>query len=215
MNINEILKAKGLDETVITEILNDMKANKIYLASEENMDIRYPKLKTQHEGTTKQLEEALATIETLKKSTKGQEEAQKAIAEHEAREQALLAELEKTKLEAAIKVELLSSKAKDVDYLTFKLNEKMKKDGETLTLDESGAIKGWEDKLTGLKTQFPQMFESGEGNEGGYQVFSPNQLQKGAGGELTPNKEAFQAMGYEERVALKKKNEQLYKQLAK
>lgn len=215
MNINEILKAKGLDETVITEILSDMKANKIYLASEENMDIRYPKLKTQHEGTAKQLEEALATIETLKKTTKGQEDAQKAIREHEEREAALVAELEKTKLEAAIKVELLQSKGKDVDYLTFKLNEKMKKDGETLTLDDSGAIKGWEDKLNGLKTQFPQMFESGEGNDDGYQVLEVNRLQKGDSGELTPTKETFAQMDYEARVALKKKNEQLYKQLAK
>lgn len=215
MTINEILKAKGLEESVITEILADMKANKIYLASEENMDIRYPKLKTQHEGTTKQLEEALATIETLKKTTKGQEDAQKVISEHQAREQALLAELEKTKLEAAIKVELLSSKAKDVDYLTFKLNEKMKKDGETLTLDENGAIKGWEDKLNGLKTQFPQMFESGDGHDDGYQVLEPNRLQKGDGGELTPTKESFKAMDYEARVALKQKNEKLYKQLAK
>ena len=215
MTINEILKAKGLEETVITEILADMKANKLFLASEENMDIRYPKLKSEHEGQAKQLQEALATIETLKKTTKGQEDAQKAIREHEEREAALVAELNKTKLEAAIKVELLSSKAKDVDYLTFKLNEKMKKDGETLTLDDSGAIKGWEDKLNGLKTQFPQMFETSEGNDDGYQVLEANRLQKGDGGELTPTKETFAAMGYEERVALKKKNEKLYKQLAK
>lgn len=212
MTINEILKAKGLDEETITEILADMKTNRLFLTSEENMDIRYPKLKTQHEGTAKQLEEALATIETLKKSTKGQEDAQKVISEHEAREKALLAELEKTKLEAAIKVELLQSKAKDVDYLTFKLNERMKKDGETLTLDESGAIKGWEDKLNGLKIQFPTMFESGDG---GYQVLNPNKLSKGEGGEVTPTKESFRTMDYDARVALKKKNEQLYKQLAK
>ena len=215
MNFNEILKANGLEETVITEILSDLKANKLFFSSEENMDIRYPKLKSEHEGVTKQLQEALATIETLKKSTKGQEDAQKVISEHEAREQALLAELEKTKLEAAIKVELLQSKAKDVDYLTFKLNEKMKKDGETLTLDDSGAIKGWEDKLAGLKTQFPAMFETSEGNEGGYQVLEANRLQKGDGGEVAPTKETFKAMDYDARVALKKKNPQLYAQLAK
>ena len=214
MTINEILKAKGIEDAVITEILSDMKANKLFLTSEENMDIRYPKLKSEHEGQGKQLQEALATIETLKKTTKGQEDAQKVISEHQAREQALLAELEKTKLEAAIKVELLSSKAKDVDYLTFKLNEKMKKDGETLTLDESGAIKGWEDKINGLKTQFPQMFESGD-NDGGYQVLEVNRLQKGDGGELTPTKETFKAMDYEARVALKQKNKKLYDQLAK
>lgn len=215
MNINEIFRAHSIADATITEILADMKANKLFLTSEENMDIRYPKLKSEHEGQGKQLQEALATIETLKKSTKGQEDAQKAIREHEEREKALLAELEKTKLEAAVKVELLSSKAKDVDYLTFKLNEKLKKDGETLTLDDSGAIKGWEDKLNGLKTQFPAMFESGEGNDDGYQVLDVNKLKKGADGELTPTKESFKAMDYEARVALKKKNEQLYKQLAK
>ena len=32
--------------------------------------------------------------------------------------------------------------------------------GETLELDENDNIKGWTDKLTGLKTQFPNMFET-------------------------------------------------------
>lgn len=213
MNINEIFRAKGLEDAIITEILADMRANKIFTTSEENMDIRYPKLKNEHEGQAKQLQEALATIETLKKSTKGQEDAQKVISEHEAREKALIAELEKTKLEAAIKVELLQSKAKDIDYLTFKLNEKLKKDGETLTLDDSGAIKGWEDKLNGLKTQFPAMFETSEGNDDGYQVLDVNKLKKGDGGDVTPTREAFLAMDYDQRVALKKKNEKLYNQL--
>lgn len=215
MTINEILKAKGIDDDTITSILTDMKANKLFLAAEENLDIRYGKLKTDHEGVAKQLEAANATIEDMKKSTKGQEALQQKITEYESRMTQLQAELETTKLNAAIKVELLASKAKDVDYLTYKLNEKLKKDGEVLTLDDSGAIKGWEDKLNGLKTQFPLMFETSEGNDGGYQVLDVNKLHKGDGGELTPTKETFRAMDYEERVALKKKNEQLYKQLAK
>ena len=215
MTINEILKAVGLDETNITSVLENMKANKLFLTSEENMDIRYPKLKTQHEGVTKQLEEANALIEQLKKSTKGQEDNQQKIAAYEQQVTKLQAELEQTKLNAAIKVELLSSGAKDIDYLTFKLNEKLKKDGETLALDDSGAIKGWDDKLTGLKTQFPTMFETDDGDGDDYQVFEPNKLQKGDGGELTPTRESFLAMDYEQRVALKKKNEKLYKQYAK
>lgn len=216
MTINEILQARGLGEPDITGILDDLRANKLFFSSEENMDIRYGKLKTQHEGTSKQLEEALATIEQLKKSTKGQEDAQKQIAEHEARERALLAELEKTRLESAIKVELLASHAKDVDYLAFKLSEKLKRDGETLSLDENGAIKGWEEKLNGLKTQFPAMFEAeSSAGDDGYQVFEPNKLRRGEGGETAPTKESFRTMGYEERLALKQKNEKLYKQLAK
>lgn len=215
MTINEILKAAGVNDDTIQKVLDDMRVNKIFTASEENLDIRYGKLKTQHEGTEKQLNEANALIETLKKSTKGQEDAQQKITAYEQQVTQLQAELEKTKLDSAIKVELLASGAKDIDYLTFKLNEKLKKDGESLTLDDSGAIKGWDDKLNGLKTQFPTMFSGGTDGEGGYEVFEPVDLGKGNGGEMTPTKETFKAMDYDQRVALKKKNEKLYKQLAK
>ena len=215
MTIIEILQAAGLDEATIKNITEAMQANRVYTASEENLDIRYGKLKTQHEGTAKQLDEANALIETLKKSTKGQEDAQQKITAYEQQVTQLQAELEKTKLDSAIKVELIASGAKDIDYLTFKLNERLKKDGESLTLDDSGAIKGWEDKLTGLKTQFPAMFETSEGNDDGYQVLEPNKLKKGDGGDLTPTRESFMAMDYDQRVALKKKNEKLYKQLVK
>jgi hypothetical protein len=155
MNISEILKAKGIADDVIKGILDDMKANKIFTASEENLDVRYNKLKTDHDGVNKQLTEAQALIENLQKSTKGQEAAQQQIADYKAQAEKLAAELEQTKIEAEIKVGLLSEKALDVDYLTFKLKEK----GE-LALDENGKIKGWEDKVAALKTQLPNQFES-------------------------------------------------------
>lgn len=217
MNIIELLQQIfNATEEQTTSFTEAMKANKIYTASEENMDIRYGKLKTDHESQGKQLAEAMATIESLKKDTKGQEAAQQKIAAYETQMQQLQAELEQTKLDAAIKVELLSSKAKDVDYLTFKLREKLKADNETLSLDDNGSIKGWADKLEGLKTQFPTMFEdAGEGSGDGYQVLDPNKLQKGKDGPITTTKAQFLAMNYEERLALKQKNETLYKQLAK
>lgn len=160
MTIAEILKAKGVDEEVITAVLDDMKANKIYTASEENLDIRYGKLKTEHEGKLTELSEANNLIAELKKSNKGNEGLQQKISDYEGQMAQLQAELEQTKLDAAIKVELLSSKALDVDYLTFKLKEK----GE-LSLDENGKIKGWDDKLAGLKTQFPTQFEAAGGKK--------------------------------------------------
>ena len=107
MNISEILKARGITEEVIQAILDDMRANKVYTASEENLDIRYGKLKADHEGVTKQLGEANTLIETLKKSTKGQEEAQQKITAYESQVAQLQEELKQTKLNAAIKVELL------------------------------------------------------------------------------------------------------------
>lgn len=47
-----------------------------------------------------------------------------------------------------------------MDYITFKLKEK----GE-LSLDDSGKVKGMEDKLAALKTQFPDQFASGDGKK--------------------------------------------------
>lgn len=58
MNLNEILKSKNIEEEVIKSILEDMKANNIFTASEENLDIRYGKLKNQHDTASAQLKEA-------------------------------------------------------------------------------------------------------------------------------------------------------------
>jgi hypothetical protein len=207
MTIIELLqKIFNATDEQANSFVDEMKANKIFTASEENMDIRHGKLKTQHESTTKQLEEAQALIETLKKSTKGQEDAQQKITAYEAREKELLAELEQTKLESAIKVELLAAKAMDVDYLAFKLKEK----GE-LALDEQGKIKGWDDKLAGLKTQFPTQFEA----EGKKNIIENRLPQEGEPGGRTVTKEEFNKMGYNGRVALKQENPELYNQMMK
>lgn len=160
MTIAEILKAKGVSDDIISAVQEDMKTNKIFTASEENLDIRYGKLKTQHEGKLAELTEAQNLIEELKKSNKGNESLQQKVSDYEAQIQQLQAQLAQTQLEAEIKVQLLGAKALDVDYLTFKLKEK----GE-LALGEDGKIKGWDDKLAGLKTQFPNQFEgSGKKN---------------------------------------------------
>ena len=158
MNIIELLKQVfNATEEQTAAFTSGMKENKIFTAGEENLDIRYGKLKDEHEAAKKQLGEATTLIDTLKKSTKGQEEAQQRITAYEQQVQQLQTELEQTKLESAIKVELLAAKAvtDDIDYLTFRLKEK----GE-LALDEQGKIKGWDDKLAGLKTQFPNHFEA-------------------------------------------------------
>lgn len=206
MTITELLqKVFNATDEQASAFVDEMKENKIFTASEENMDIRHGKLKTQHESTTKQLEEAQALIETLKKSTKGQEDAQQKITAYEAREKELLAELEQTKLEAAIKVELLAAKAMDVDYLTFKLREK----GE-LALDEQGKIKGWDDKLAGLKTQFPTQFEAA-----GKKKIIENLLPGNGGDNGGITKEAFDRMGYQERLKVYQDSPETYAELTK
>lgn len=205
MTIAEILKAKGISEDVISAVQEDMKANKIFTASEENLDIRYGKLKTDHDGKVAELTEAQNLIAELKKSNKGNEGLQQKITEYETQVAKLQEELEKTKLEAAIKVELLSSKALDVDYLTFKLKEK----GE-LALDENGKIKGWDDKIAALKTQFPTQFEAaGKKNVLEHKLQSSDEQGNGV------TKEAFGKMGYQERLKLFNENPDAYAELTK
>ena len=155
MNLNEIFKANGIEENVANAILSAMKENKIYTANEENLDVRYSKLKNEHESKLNELVEANNLIAELKKSNKGNEDLQSKITNYENQVTQLQEELQKTKLDSAIKVALLSEKAADVDYLMFKLKEK----GE-LELDENDKIKGWNDKIAALKTQFPAQFEN-------------------------------------------------------
>ena len=205
MNITEILKAKGIDDATITSILEDMKTNKVFTASEENLDIRYGKLKTDHEGKLAELTEANNLIAELKKSTKGQEDLQGKITAYETQVAQLQAELEQTKLDAAIKVELLSNKALDVDYLTFKLKEK----GE-LALDESGKIKGWEDKIAALKTQFPTQFETA-----GSKKYDEHKLPEDGNHEGTVTKDTFAKMGYQDRLKLFNENPAAYAEMTK
>ena len=202
MTLEELLKANGIADDVITKITSGMKENKIFTTGEENLDIRYGKLKTQHDGVSKQLEEANTLIEELKKSTKGNEDLQGKITGYESQVQQLQAELQKTKIDAAIKVALLSEKALDVDYLTFKLKEK----GE-IELDENEKIKGWDDKIAGLKTQFPTQFESSSSKK-----IEEHKLEDGED-KNTVSKEEFEKMGYQERVKLFKENPEAYAEL--
>lgn len=216
MTLSDILNANGVSEDVVKAILAAMKENKIFTASEENLDIRYGKLKTDHEGVTKHLSEATATIDALKKSTKGQEEAQQKITAYEQQVVQLQKELEDARFDAEAKLGLMTAKAVDVDYLLFKLKEKLKADGKEAKVDETGKISGWNDLLSSLQTQAPKMFEtSTDGGDDGYQILNPNKLKGGEGGDLSVTKEKFAAMDYEERMALKSKNEKLYNSMVK
>lgn len=175
--------------------------------------LKYDDIVNQLAGKDAELTTANDLITELKKGTKGNEELQGKITNYETDISNLQAELQETKIKSAVKVALLSEKAVDVDYLTFKLNEKLKEKGESLELDENENIKGWKDKLDGLKTQFPTMFESP--GKDGLQVLGDNRLPKGDHINTIPTKEEFLNMSYEQRVALKESNEQAYKQLAK
>jgi seryl-tRNA synthetase len=155
MTIAEILKAKGISDELVQAVLDDMKANKIFTASEENLDVRYGKLKTQHDSVNQQLTEANALIADMKKSTKGQEELQSKVTAYETQIATLQAQLEETQIEADVHVALLSEGVKpdDIDYVMFKLKAKGK-----LERGEDGKVKELDDKIAAMKTQLPAQF---------------------------------------------------------
>lgn len=169
---------------------------------------KYDALDALLKGKEAELTTANGLIAELKKGTKGNEELQGKITGYETQVQQLQAELEKTKLENAIQLALRDAKAVDPDYLAFKLREKYKT--EELTLDENGKVKGMDDKLAGLKTQFPAQFESS-----GNKKVIENKLPNNQGGGDSVTKEEFAKMGYQERLKLFNENPTAYAELTK
>lgn len=203
MTLQEILKSQGLSDEQIETITGEMKQNKIFTSGQENLDIRYSKLKQDHEGQAAELKQANDLIAELQKSVKGNEQATAQIAAYQEQVAKLQEELQQQKVEAAIKVGLLSEHALDVDYLTFKLKEK----GE-LELDEHGDIKGWDDKIAALKTQMPGQFEQTQQKR-----VDPNRLPSQDGDEGGLTRADVLKMPYGERAKLAAEHPDTYNEV--
>lgn len=159
-------------------------------------------------GKDTELETANNLIADLKKNSKGNEEMQGKITAYETQVAQLQAQLQETKVKSALKVALLSEKAVDVDYLTFKVNEKLAEQGKTLELDENDNIKGWEDVLSGLKTQFPTQFEKANTTQVDVNPLPASNTQQSG---IT--QEQFNKMGYQSRLKLKQEQPEVYAQM--
>ncbi len=205
MTLQEILKSQGLSDEQIKSVVDEMKQNKIFTSGEENLDIRYNKLKGEHDSKIEELTKANQLIDELKKSNKGNEDLQSKINEYESTIANLNAKLEETQIQSAVKVALLENKAMDIDYLTFKLKGK----GE-LKLDKDGKIKGIDDMIAGLKTQFPNQFETSNNK-----VIDEHKLEKGEGSKDVITKEQFSKMGYMEKNKLFREQPDVYAELQK
>lgn len=204
MTLQEILKSQGLSDDQIEKITGEMKQNKIFTAGEENLDIRFGKLKDEHDSLSAKYSESEKLIAELQKSSKDNESIQAKIKEFETTIAEKDAELEQVKTESAIKVALLGAKAVDVDYLTYKMKEK----GE-IKLDDQGNIKGIDDIITGLKTQFPTQFETSSQKKINEHKL-PNSSE-----EQKVSKEEFSKMGYNERLKIYNEDPELYSELSK
>lgn len=208
MTMQELLKSLDLTDEQITSITTKMKENKMFISSEENLDVRYAKLKEQHDALTKQQEESSKLIEDLKKLTEGQEDTQNKIKEYQTKMTELEEQLVAERTESALKVALLASgvKATDIDYIMFKC----KSDADWKpVLDDSGNIKGIDDKIKGLKTQYPNQFEASTKKK-----IDENKLPEDNDDKNKVTKEDFNKMGYQERLKVYNDNPELYKELS-
>ena len=203
MNLKEIMLANGIDNAVIDKIASEMKANKIYTASEENLDIRYGKLKNEHTALTQQatdLQSQIAQFEQLKVQLTSQaEEANKKIAE-------MQSENAKIKADYALERALMEAKVQDVDYMKFKIKEKHP-DG--FKLDENGKIESINTVIDDLKVQFPNQFAKTE------KKIEEKKLEKSDNDNGGVSSEQFSKMNYHERAKLFKENPEQYAELNK
>ena len=203
MNLLEILKANGIDDEVAGKITADMKANKVYAASEDNLDVRYSKLKNDYTASTQQitdLQQQIAQFEQLKtQNATLLEEANKKFAE-------LQEENVRIKTDYALDRALMEAKVQDVDYMKFKLKEKHP---EGFKLDENGKVESINTVLDDLKVQFPNQFSKTE------KKIEEKKLEKTDDTNTGITSEQFSKMNYHEKAKLFKENPEQYAELNK
>lgn len=207
MTLQEILKSQGLNDDQISTVVGEMKQNKIFIANEENLDIRYSKLKGDHDTLTAQHKELQALLDQAKAGTKDNEALQGKFAEAEAQIVQLQKERDEAKLDAAMDRALMKAgaKATDFDYLKFQWRKK----GE-IGLDENGDVKGVDDSIAAMKTQFPTNFENSTTS---IQI-DANPLQKSDPNNTGITSEEFAKMGYQARLKLKQDQPEVYAELS-
>lgn len=173
MTLAEILAVQNLTEEQINAITAAMKENKIYTSAEENIDIRYNKLKEDKQAQDNELQKAQELIKQLQDSAKGNEEIQNKIKEYEAQIEQLQADAAKAKLDYAIKTGLLERNINpdSMDFLLFKINQ----DNKDIKLNEESKLEGID--FDEIKTKYASHFKAEDSNAG--KKLDPNGLPKG------------------------------------
>lgn len=157
MDFKELLKAQGLDDKQIDAVVKAMSKEKIYTTTEENIEERYNKLKTQKEELENNYKSANDTIADLKKSNKDVEDLQSKIKEYEETSKTQKTQYEEKiknmAFDSAINNLLSSNKAKHSDLLTSKF------DRSKLTVGEDGKVSGLDEQFKTIKESYKDLFE--------------------------------------------------------
>lgn len=203
MDFKEFIKSFVGDDK-LEELLKGMKDNKFFLASEENMDTRYSKLKGDFDALTKKSGEDNKLIEDLKKSSKNNEEMQAKFTEYDSKVAQLEAENKQLRIDSALKVALLGGKAKqtDLDYLMYKIKQEHKE----LDFDDNGELKGFDVK--DIKVAYPSNFEVESKKE-----VDVNNLPSIKDKDVSVTKEQFEKMSYNDKNKLFNEDPDTYKAL--
>ena len=134
--MEELLRGLGLETETVTKIVEAMKEQKLYTTKNENIDIRYSKLK-------KDFEDSKKTIEELQAKGSQNEDLQKTILEYENK-------LKQTNIDYAIKDALKGVKHSELLKTQFDMTK--------LTF-EDGQVKGIEEQLKTIKNTYKEFFE--------------------------------------------------------
>ena len=206
MNFNELVKKYVTDDAKAQAFMDEMKASKFYLSSEENLDKRYNKLKSDNDALNAEHTKSLELIEQLKQGSADNQAMQARIAEYEKTIQGLQAEKLELEKDNALKVALLSNKAKgdDIDYLMFKL----KNSDKEIKFNDKGEISNINDLMDIMKKSYPNNFEASA-----RKVVEVKDLPDDESQEPKITKELFDKMGYNERNKLFNENKALYDKL--
>ncbi|MGC4019204.1 MAG: phage scaffolding protein [Muricomes sp.] len=159
MNYQEYLISKGLTEEQAKTVIDGMAENKFYLASEENLDERYTKLKAQKEGLETQIRTNQEELEKLKKDSEGNAELTKQLTElqmafdnSKAESETALKEQQK---EFAIKLVLKDSETLDTDIVMGLLNK------DSINVTDDG-LHGLKEQLEKIQEEKPYLFQKTE-----------------------------------------------------
>lgn len=167
---------------------------------------KFTDLETEKGNIATQLTAANKLIEDLKKSGKGDDSLQQKVSDYEAEINTLKGELAETKVNSALKIALLEANVTDVDYLTFKVKEKGK-----VEIGEDGRIKGIDDTIESLKTQYPQHFSTASGGK----KIDEKKLPDDEGGDKGLTKKDILSKPYAERQKLYQEDPDKFNEIMK
>lgn len=189
MSFEELLKSLELSDEQIEAINSGMAENSLFLAHEQDLDVRLTKMKEQRDAARTELTEANEKVESLNGQVNDLQATNDANAEtlasvDELKEQLESAKGETTKLMRTHKLEaeLRKAGATDIEYAMYKLGGV-----DAVEVDEEGNFTNFDDKLTELKDRMPKYFETETPKEpgNGYQTID-NGLAAGGIAESDP-----------------------------